>query len=355
MALPEFLQPALDWIETRGLVTTELAGLGLVLAGLIIFLALVFFLRKLLDRISTMRSAISAGARSRKQQIGYQVLIARPEGRSGRSAFNFLSSAADNYLSSFSFDAPLQIARTAQIGGGRTMKAERAARLRLKRADADLIVWGERVGKGHDGLVVYTLSRAGGKLPDEAVLDHFSLPARSKDRDDRVKKIAAYLLAKRLQPSLGHPSDFRAERLEPIAEELEDLLGATQELSSQIRYELEHDFSKAALHVGTKEDGEAWLDKVVEMRGAALERLGDAPQPGVWSDAKLDLGRALILKAERKFDPAMIAEGSKHLRDAVEILKSDPSIRRAEEAMETIDTARRLSANRDRFSINFGS
>ena len=216
-----------------------------------------------------------------------------------------------------------------------------------------MIVWGERVGRGNEGLNVFTLSRAGGLTSDEAVLQHFALPSAPKHRGEAVQRVAAYLLAKRLQPSLGRPADFRAERLEPVAAQLEGLIDAARALAPRVRNEIERDFSAAALHVGEAGSDTSWLDKVIELRRGALERLGSTPQAGIWAEAKLDLGRAMIAKASRRFDPAIVSEGSAHLREAIEVLKADPSIRRAEDAMRTLDSARSLTANRDRFSINF--
>ena len=61
----------------------------------------------------------------------------------------------------------------------------------------------------------------------------------------------------------------------------------------------------------------------------------------------------MLAKAARRFDQKLVAEGSAHLREAIEILKAEPAIRRAEDAMRTLDSARKLTANRERFSINF--
>ena len=352
MVLPAPLQSLVNWIQTETQLPIELVGMLLgaaFLLGLIILLRLV---RIIVRWASLAGSTMSAGAKGRKAQPGYQILVSPPAG-TGRSAFKFLVDACEEHLSSFSFDAPLHVSRTARIVGGRDAKSERSARKRLKRADADMIVWGERAGRGNEGLNVFTLSRAGGLTSDEAVLQHFALPSASRKRSDAIQRLAAYLLAKRLQPSLGRPADFRAERLEPVARQLETLLEAGRELAPRVRNEIEHDFSAAALHVGESGAEGVWLDKVIELRRATLERLGNTPQAGIWAAAKLDLGRAMIAKASRSFDPAIVSEGSHHLREAIEILKADPSIRRAEDAMRTLDSARNLTANRDRFSINF--
>ena len=351
MVLPAPLQDLADWIQVQTNFSAELSGIVLG-AGLLVALLFILWAIRTLFRLGRLASsAVSARAKSRKSQPGYQILIAPPVG-GGRSAFKFLVRASEEHISAFSFDAPLQVSQTARIVGGRDARSERAARKRLKRAGADMIVWGECVGRGNEGLNVFTLSRAGGLTSDEAVLQHFAMPSSSRQRSDGVERVAAYLLAKRLQPSLGRPADFRAERLEPVAVQLEDLLKVAQELAPRVRNEVERDFSAAALHVG-EAGNDDWLDKVIELRRDALVRLGSVPQPGIWAEAKLDLGRAMIVKASRHFDPALVSEGSQNLREAIEVLKAEPSIRRAEDAMRTLDSARSLTANRDRFSINF--
>lgn len=352
MVLPDPLQTLADWIQVQTNLSAELSGVVLGATFLLALFLVFWFLRAFIRWLSWLSSAISANAKSRKSQPGYQILIAPPAG-GGRSAFKFLASASEAHVSSFSFDAPLHVSRTARIIGGRDASSEKIARKRLKRAGADMIVWGERVGRGNEGLNVFTLSRAGGLTPDEAVLQHFAMPSSATKRSEPIQRVAAYLLAKRLQPSLGRPADFRSERLEPVAAQLEELLEVAKDLSPKVRNEVERDFSATALHVGESGNEDAWLDKVIELRRDALVRLGSVPQPGVWAEAKLDLGRAMILKASRRFDPALVSEGSVHLREAIEVLKAEPSIRRAEDAMRTLESAQKLTANRDRFSINF--
>ena len=225
MALPASLKPMIDWLQANGVPSPELAGMVLGAAGIVCAVAILWICRLVLRLVFVAVSSMSASARARKVQPGYRILVS-PPARSGRSAHSFLMDAAGEHMSTFSFDAPLQVFKTARIVGGRDARSERAARRRLKRAGADLIIWGERVGRGEEGLNIFTLSRAGGLTPDEAVLEHFSLPSASKHRGEDVRKVAAYLLAKRLQPSLGRPSDFRAERLEPVAAQLSELLDA---------------------------------------------------------------------------------------------------------------------------------
>ena len=225
MVLSPTYQSYLEWLSAQSQLSVELVSILIGAAFMLGAFILFWVVRKSVRWLTIFGSAMTAGAKGRKAQPGYQILVSPPAG-SRRSAFKFLFGACEAHLSSFSFDAPLHVSRTGRIGGGRDAKSERAARKRLKRAGADMIVWGERVGRGNEGLNVFTLSRAGGLTSDEAILKHFALPSSPRKRTEPIQRVAAYLLAKRLQPSLGRPADFRAERLEPVAGQLAELLDA---------------------------------------------------------------------------------------------------------------------------------
>jgi len=353
MDLPAPLQSLSDWIQAHVLTSPELAGLGLA-AAIGLTIALVTLSTGGIMRLfATAGSAISAGARARKDAPGYRVIMAPPTGRSSGPAFRFLARAISGHMPGFSFDAPFQLSHTAKIKGGQTSDGIRAARARLKRSDADMIVWSERASGKIDGLRVFTLSRAGGLVAEDAVLDTFYLPGSAKQRPEALEPVAAYMLAKRLQPSLGRPEDFRAERLEPVAIMLEKLLTVSEECDPDLRQELETDFSSAALHIGAAQGSENWLDKVVDLRTDSLERFGPTPQPGMWAQAKFDLGRAMVARAEKVHNAQEIVQGGEHIRDAIDMFKTDPAIRRAEKAIAAFDKARNLLETRNRFSINF--
>jgi len=137
-----------------------------------------------------------------------------------------------------------------------------------------------------------------------------------------------------------------------VARALENLLTVSEICDPELREELEADFSAAALHIGVTQKSDVWLDKGIELRRASLERLGPEPQPGIWAQAKFDLGRAMVAKAEATYDSRAIAEGGEHIRDAIDQFKTDPAIRRAEAAIHAFDKARNLLEKRQRFSIN---
>ncbi len=353
MALPEFLVPVWQWIETHALTSPELAGFGLVAAfGLLAFLCAILG-KSLVGLVSRLVSVVSASAVSRDRAPGYRVLLATFDGSNGGKARRFLEAAMQTHLATFSFDAPFRLVKTGLISGGRDEAAVKAARRRLKRSGADMIVWGRRISARPDGLRIYTLSRGGGMSVGEAQVEIATLPGRKAMWNETLAPVAAYLIARRLQPSLGRPSDFRPERMEPVVEALETLLEAGAGTAPAVREELERDFIAAALHVGEAGGKLEWLERVIEIRTRTLDELGTAPSPGVWTQAKLDLGRAMLAKAERHFDPDLVQTGAAHLREAVEMLKSDDALRAAEEALATLDKAQNLMENRKRFSINF--
>jgi hypothetical protein len=283
------------------------------------------------------------------------VLLAVPDGMNGQAARRFLENAIETHMATFSFDAPFKVIRTAMIVGGRDEAAVKLARRRLKRSDADMIVWGQRTSRRNDGLRLYTLSRGGGKTADEALVEVTTLPGQKLQWNDKLAPIAAYLIARRLQPSLARPGDFRAERMEPVVVALDELLKAGAGTSPAVRDELERNFVATALHVGEATGKLEWLDRVIEIRSQTLEELGTAPAPGVWTQVKLDLGRAMLAKAEQQFDPKLVQSGAAHLREAVDVLKTDNAIRAAEDALATLDKAQHLLENRKRFSINFNN
>ena len=222
MAMPEFLVPLWQWIETHALTSPELAGFGLVAAfGLLVFLCAIVG-KSLVSFVSRLVSVISASAVSRDRAPGYRVLLATLDGPNGSKARRFLETAMETHLPTFSFDAPFRLVKTGLISGGRDEAAVKAARRRLKRSGADMIVWGRRISARPDGLRIYTLSRGGGMSVGEAQVEIATLPGRKIMWNETLAPVAAYLIARRLQPSLGRPSDFRPERMEPVVGALLD-------------------------------------------------------------------------------------------------------------------------------------
>ena len=78
-----------------------------------------------------------------------------------------------------------------------------------------------------------------------------------------------------------------------------------------------------------------------------------ATTPG-WIAAKITLGRALRLRAEKRFDPVLLQEAIAQLSEALEALRSEPRFKLAEAAAQAIGDAQRLLGARRKFSITGG-
>jgi hypothetical protein len=91
------------------------------------------------------------------------------------------------------------------------------------------------------------------------------------------------------------------------------------------------------------------------MRRGHLEAATITADTGRIIQAKLELGRALIVRAEKQFDQNVVKEAIGHLAQAVEGMRTDPAIQRAQAASDALFKAQTMIENRKRFSLNFGS
>ena len=222
-------------------------------------------------------------------------------------------------------------------------------------ADADLFVWVSREGNGDRGLELHGLSRGGGLSPAEARLFTIALPGARKSQTDNVARLAAYLIAKQLQPALSDPQAFRVEKIRDLAGQLENVLGNPLPVSSTLLSEIEADFCAAGVRVAEELGELSALDRVIAMRRGHLEAATITADTGRIIQAKLELGRALIVRAEKQFDQNLVKEAIGHLAQAVEGLRTDPTIQRAQTASDALFKAQTMIENRKRFSLNFGS
>lgn len=337
------------WAEAHIATSSELAYVGAaaaILAGLFVawsaFGAVKAFMRTIANWIA-MRGV------SKDKTPGFRILLA--SAGSGRAA-RFVRRALTEHLERFSFGAPFRLCKAGRLPSD-PAKAERAARSRLRRSDADMILWVERTSGRADGLKIRSISRGGGMSVAEAPLKT-SAASGAHDRWSEDFAVAlAYQLAKELQPALSQPESFRPERVRTIAEELNALLNGDAGLSKDARSELEDDFCAAALHVAEAGDDIAFVDTVIERRrafiGATEGRTAEQVQ------ARLDLGRALLAKATRAFDPSLVREAMTELELVAASMRGDLSIRRATQASDAVTRGQALLETRKRFQLNFGS
>ena len=343
------LEAFLTWTETHITPSRELTLVGLAAASF----ALIYVISALVSWFFSMGRAFANLARiqsaARDKSPGFRILVGK--GRS-QSAQKFVEASLEQHLKKFSFGAPFQLLSAGLLSGDLHAQ-ERSARSRLKRSGADMILWAERNSRKPGGLKIYSLSRGGGISPDEAALEVQSFHGGRDKWSDDFSSGVAYKLAKCLQPALAHPEGFRPERMRDIADELLSLLNAKTAFSKPLKQELEGDFCANALHAASAEIDLGLVEKIIERRKTALE--SNELRGASVIQARLDLGRALLIKAEKAFDPVIVREGMSHLDAVIHSLRSDPSIRRAQQASDSIARGKNMLETRKRFSLNFGS
>jgi len=355
MPVTDWLTAAEAWTGAHARETRYLAALGLVLGVLLTGLLLILAIRFSVRLVRRLRDAGTAGALRTDKSPGYRIVLSRPAGAARGATLKWLGSALEDHLSAFNFGAPYKVARMSVLKGGLAPKAVASARRRMALADADLFVWGERRGRKEDGLVLHGLTRGGGLTPADAKLFTLRLPARKAALDGHMPKVAAFLLAKQLQPALGSPQSFRAEKISLLAEALSGMLDHEGPMSAAVRNELESDFCASAVHVAEEAGDLAGLDRVIALRREHLTEGAVQANPERAIQARMDIGRALLARAARKFDPELIREAIGHLSQVVEALRADPSIMRAQAASDAMFKAQSLLESRKRFAVNFGT
>ncbi len=355
MLIAGWLETADTWLvqnvphaEWLGLFGAAMA----VLALLYVTVRVLFALRRFAGAAANFSRARTAKA---SKAPGFRILLARPDGASSGRINKWLSEALARNLPVFAFGAPFSLVSMGRIKGGLGTASVARARKRMATADADLFVWVSRHGKGDRGLELHGLSRGGGLTPAEARLFTIALPGARKAHTEDVARLASYLIAKHLQPALSDPQAFRAEKIRELALELDGVLEHDLPVSQTLRGEIEADFCAAGVRVAEELGDLAALDKVIALRRRHLEEASISADTGRIIQAKLELGRALIVRAEKQFDQNVVKEAIGHLAQAVEGLRGDPTIQRAQSASDALFKAQAMIESRKRFSLNFGS
>jgi hypothetical protein len=355
MLIAGWLETADKWLKTNVPGAEWLALFGASVA----VLAAVYLVVMLLRGLGRLASAVSNGSRAARAKAsktpGFRILLASPAGSASGQTAQWLGGALTRHLPVFSFGAPFSLVPMGQIKGGLGTASVAKARKRMAKADADMFVWASRQGKGERGLEVHGLSRGGGLTPADARLFTIALPGARKAQTEDVARLAAYLIAKHLQPALSDPQAFRVEKIRDLAGELDSVLANELPVSQTLRNEIEADFCAAGVRVAEELGELSALDKVISMRRRHLEAATLTADTGRIIQAKLELGRALIVRAEKQFDQAVVKEAISHLAQAVEGLRGDPVIQRAQSASDALFKAQAMIESRKRFSLNFGS
>ena len=344
--LPRQLEDAWRFMETQIHTYPEVAGIGLVISMAIIVTAFLFFLRAIWKLARAAHMAGTAAEVRRGADVGARVLIARAKTRRSSAATEFLSQTARSHLQRFMFGGPFDVIDFPARVGSLT-----EARSLLKQSGADIVMWPELQRSGRT--IAHITRQA--DPSDRLIREHrfFELPKRKSDWSSSFSIALAYGAARALRPALARPSDFRADRLIPVVETLEKVLSEQLDMDPILAADILDDYSAGALQLALS-DMEGWKERSVDIMRSSLERLDRASAPDRWVAAKINLGRALKLRCERRFDPILLQEAIGHLTDALEALRTEPRFKLAEGAAQAIADCQKMLGTRRRFSITQG-
>lgn len=354
MPVDTWFTTAERWFETNVVDATELATFGFVMLCVLLVAVAVLILSLLGSLLKTLRNASGARAARNDKSPGYRVLVARPAGRGAGRAWKWLLSALNAHLSEFNFGAPLKVFRTGTIRGGIETRAVQRARRRLEVADADMLVWADRTGRREDGFVIHGLSRGGGLTAEEAKLFTLLMPGKMIDLEGQMPRVAAYFLARELQPALANPQSFRPEKMKILSNALAEILEDSPTLPVALRSRIEADFCASLVHVAEQSGDMDALDHVITLRRIHLQDIKSDGDTSRAVQAHMDLGRALLARATNQFDRKTVEEAISHLTKVIEALQADPTIKRAQAASDAMYKAQNLLETRKRFAVNFG-
>jgi hypothetical protein len=323
----------------------ELGGLGVAIAlGLAV--ALLFTLAvSLFNWLVTLRRQARALEISMMTDHGARVVLVDGRGGRQRGVTRFMHEALQAHLPDFMFGGPFRL-----ISYPGKLDKEAAAIELLKRSDADLLIWPEsKAGQR----VIRIASRPSSPFEKLRPPQNILMPKDKESWNKGLARCLAYAAAKQFRPALGRPQDFRSERLQPVVETLLQILDTKPKADPRLLAEMMDDASAGSLQLAFAGD-DAWLDRSVGIARTALADINRSASPDRWITAKITLGRALRLRAEKRFDPVLLQEAIAQLSEALEALRSEPRFKLAEAAAQAIGDAQRLLGARRKFSITGG-
>ncbi len=326
--------------------TPQLAGIGLILAIGAVFAVVVLGIAALVRLVFSARRAALASAVRRDNEVGARILIVRGGAGRRQAVSAFLRKAIDGHLKDYMFGGPF---RVINYPGG--LEGDDRAHQLMKRTDADLILWAEdpRGAKG----IARILARPSNTFEQQRPPVSFAMPRDKSEWNEALNRAMAYAAAKQFRPALGRPQDFRPERLQPVVESLLSILDKKPKADQALLAEMVDDASAGALQLAFAGD-DTWIDRSVDIARSTLTEINRSAAPDRWIAANITLGRALRLKAEKRFDPVMLREGIGYLTEALEALRSEPRLKLAESAAQAIGEAQKLLGTRRKFSISGG-
>lgn len=323
-----------------------LASIGMILAAGAAAVLGVLLLVWLVRGVFAMRRGALAAKVRREDDVGARVLVVRGGGGRRKTIATFLERAVSTHLKAYMFGGQFRV-----ISYPGQLNSDEAAHLLMKRTEADLILWAEDP-KGLRG-VARMLARPSNTFDPPRQPITLAMPKEKAAWNDGLARAMAYAAAKQYRPALGRPQDFRAERLEPVVQSVLGILDAKPKADPALLAEMVDDSSAGALQLAFS-GNDAWIDRSVEIARSTLGEINRSAAPDRWIAANITLGRALRLKAEKRFDPVMLREGIAHLTEALEALRSEPRLKLAESAAQAIGEAQKLLGARRKFSISGG-
>jgi hypothetical protein len=323
-----------------------LASVGMILAAGAAFAIAILLLAGLVRMLIAMRRGALAAKVRRQDDVGARILVVRG-GKGRRGAISaFLGKAVEAHLKTYMFGGPFRV-----ITYPGNLEGDEKAHQLMKRTEADLILWAEEP-KGSKG-VARMLARPSNTFDPPRIPITLAMPKEKPAWTDSLARALAYAAAKQYRPALGRPQDFRPERLQPVVESVIAILQQKPKADPALLAEMVDDSSAGALQLAFAGNDE-WIDRSVEIARSTLGEINRSAAPDRWIAANITLGRALRLKAEKRFDPVMLREGIAHLTEALEALRSEPRLKLAESAAQAIGEAQKLLGARRKFSISGG-
>jgi hypothetical protein len=323
------------------------SAIGFAAVALLVLFIMVLIVRALIRGTRAVLDMI--GSRRRKSTQGYGIGISPINGSGGSKQTKALMAALEDHLADFMFGAPFEVLKAPKLRAKGAKGLRFTATDWLDKAATDLIVWGERAKSKANELEVEVLSCEGSLTPSEAVHSEGKMPIITDENKATNGPVAAYLIARTLQPGLGNATAFKAEKLAPVADMLFGCLERRETLPERTQLTIETDYCAMALHLGSQEH----LLRVAELRRARLSGAGPIPYE-IEVPARIDLGQALMGLSGKKFDPVRVREAMDHLKAAVDLLRMDPNLQLAAATSAAVQRGQAMLESRQRFSVTGG-
>ena len=346
--MPAQVSALIEWFNTTIAGSVIWSGIGFAAAALLALLAIYLFVKGIAALISVMIATLAS--RKRQSTQGFGIAIAPIVGASGARQTKAIIAALEQYLHLFTFGSPFEVVRAPRMRAKGAKGLRAAAITWLEKSSTDLVLWGHRERGKQKPSQVEVLSLGGSLPPSNAMHSEGLLPQIDKTNQETSSRVVAYLVARALQPGLSDGTAFRSEKLEPVAAILQGCLQDQETLPERTQLTLETDYCSMALALGTEDH----LGRVIEYRRRRLAA-EEALPPALEVQARIDLGRALLMQSQNNFDPVRVREAMDHLKLAIERLKHDPILQLAQATNQAVQQGQAMLSNRKRFSVTGGS